>query len=81
MKQMRLRIFIVALASSPGAVFRALAEAVETGISAEIDNIGMYARFLGQDLPGEVRDLTCTHLMKASENHLRDFRNALDRYQ
>jgi len=56
-----------------------LKTAVETGVQAEIDNIAMYERFLAAKLPDDVRDVF-TRLKDASENHLRAFRNALNRY-
>jgi hypothetical protein len=57
-----------------------LKEAVEIGVQAEIDNIAMYEKFLDQDLPEDVRDVF-EQLKKASQNHLRAFRNNLRRYQ
>jgi hypothetical protein len=39
----------------------------------------MYESFLQEDLPGDVRDLF-EQLKRASENHLRAFRNNLNRY-
>jgi hypothetical protein len=56
-----------------------LKSSFETGVQAEIDNIAMYESFLKQDLPADVRDLF-ERLMGASENHLRAFRNNLNRY-
>jgi hypothetical protein len=56
-----------------------LESSFETGIQAEIDNIAMYDSFLGEDLPDDVRDLF-EQLKRASENHLRAFRNNLNRY-
>jgi hypothetical protein len=56
-----------------------LEESFETGVQAEIDNIAMYESFLREDLPADVRDLF-ERLMRASENHLRAFRNNLNRY-
>lgn len=55
-------------------------ESLKIGIEAEIENIAMYAAFLEKDLPAEVSDLF-SHLMHASENHLRAFRNNLDRHR
>ena len=46
---------------------------------AEIDSIAMYESFLKTDLPEDVRDLF-ERLQQASENHLRAFRNNLNRY-
>ena len=56
-----------------------LKSSFETGVQAEIDNIGMYESFLQEDLPEDVRDLF-ERLQQASENHLRAFRNNLNRY-
>jgi hypothetical protein len=56
-----------------------LKSSFETGVQAEIDNIAMYESFLKQDLPADVRDLF-ERLQGASENHLRAFRNNLNRY-
>jgi len=56
-----------------------LKEAFETGVQAEIDNIAMYQSFLERDLPADVRDLF-ERLKQASENHLRAFRNNLNKY-
>ena len=56
-----------------------LKSSFETGVQAEIDNIGMYESFLKEDLPADVRDLF-ERLKGASENHLRAFRNNLNRY-
>jgi hypothetical protein len=56
-----------------------LKEALETGVQAEIDNIGMYEAFLNKSLPEDVRDVF-ERLKNASGNHLQAFRNALSRY-
>jgi hypothetical protein len=56
-----------------------LKSSFETGVQAEIDNIAMYESFLQTDLPDDVRDLF-EQLKRASENHLRAFRNNLNRY-
>ncbi len=56
-----------------------LKSSLETGVQAEIDNIAMYESFLQEDLPEDVRDLF-ERLQQASENHLRAFRNNLNRY-
>jgi len=56
-----------------------LKSSFETGVQAEIDNIAMYETFLREDLPDDVRDLF-ERLKQASENHLRAFRNNLNRY-
>jgi hypothetical protein len=55
-----------------------LKEALETGVQAEIDNIGMYETFLNKSLPDDVRDVF-ERLKNASGNHLQAFRNALSR--
>lgn len=55
-----------------------LAEALQTGIDAEIKNIAIYEDFLKQDLPQDVED-TFTNLMNASENHLASFERQLDK--
>jgi hypothetical protein len=56
-----------------------LKSSFRTGVQAEIDNIAMYESFLKQDLPADVRDLF-EQLKRASANHLRAFRNNLNRY-
>jgi len=56
-----------------------LKSSFETGVQAEIDNIALYESFLQTDLPNDVRDLF-ERLQQASENHLRAFRNNLNRY-
>jgi hypothetical protein len=56
-----------------------LKSSFETGVQAEIDNIAMYESFLQADLPADVRDLF-ERLQRSSENHLRAFRNNLNRY-
>ena len=56
-----------------------LKSSFETGVQAEIDNIAMYESFLQEDLPADVQDLF-ERLKGASENHLRAFRNNLNRY-
>ena len=53
-------------------------EALETGVQAEIDNIAMYEKFLGMELPDDVRDVF-DRLKSASRNHLRAFKNGLNR--
>lgn len=61
-----------------------LKEAYETGVQAELDNIAMYERFLGEDEFGGGRNaelrILFENLSRASENHLRAFRNQLARY-
>jgi hypothetical protein len=56
-----------------------LKSSFQTGVQAEIDNIAMYESFLRADLPNDVRQLF-EQLKGASENHLRAFRNNLNRY-
>jgi hypothetical protein len=56
-----------------------LKSSFQTGVQAEIDNIAMYESFLQKDLPADVRDVF-ERLQQASENHLRAFRNNLNRY-
>jgi hypothetical protein len=56
-----------------------LESSFQTGVQAEIDNIAMYESFLQKDLPADVRDVF-ERLKQASENHLRAFRNNLNRY-
>jgi hypothetical protein len=56
-----------------------LKEALETCVQGEIDNIAMYETFLNKQLPDDVRDVF-ERLQNASGNHLRAFRNALNRY-
>ena len=57
-----------------------LKAALETGVQAEIDNIAMYKTFLNQKLPEDVREVF-EMLQRGSENHLRAFRNNLQRYR
>ena len=54
-----------------------LEEAYAIGVEAEIANIDLYEDYLKQDLPEDV-ERVFTNLMKASENHLRAFENAVD---
>lgn len=62
---------------------KTLTEAYETGVQAEIDNIAMYNRFLALPLLQDPKyaDLKTlfTNLRDASENHLRAFRNQLNK--
>lgn len=51
-----------------------LQEAYETGVQAEVNNIGMYEAFLEQDLPADVRTVF-EALMAASVKHLDSFSN------
>jgi len=53
--------------------------AVEIGVQAEIDNIGMYEKFLNEPLPEDIQN-AFQRLKSASSNHLRAFRTALKRY-
>ncbi len=53
-----------------------LTNALQTGVTAEVNNIAMYETFLDQTLPGNVRAVF-ESLMHASENHLRAFQNQL----
>jgi hypothetical protein len=50
--------------------------ALETGVQAEISNIAMYAHFLEQSLPADVKDVF-TLLLKGSESHLAAFQKNL----
>jgi hypothetical protein len=52
--------------------------ALKTGVDAEIANIDMYERFLEEDIPEDVR-IVFEELKRASENHLRAFKNGLER--
>lgn len=59
-------------------------EAFQTGVDAEIANIGMYETFLAHPLLARpeneaLRDLF-TRLRDASKNHLQAFRTGLARY-
>ena len=54
-----------------------LEKAYAIGVEAEIANIDLYEDYLKQDLPEDV-ERVFTNLMKASENHLRAFENAVD---
>jgi hypothetical protein len=49
-----------------------VSEALQTGVTAEINNIAMYDTFLAQDLPDDIR-LVFEDLMAASEKHLEAF--------
>jgi len=55
-----------------------LLDAAETGVSAEIDNIAMYEKFLEYDLPESVTAVF-TILRDGSKNHLRAFQNQVDK--
>lgn len=54
-----------------------LEEAYAIGVEAEVANIKLYEDYLKLDLPEDVKRVF-TNLMKASENHLRAFENAVD---
>ncbi|MFG6115844.1 hypothetical protein ACGTN9_11675 [Halobacillus sp. MO56] len=60
--------------STPASVKQAFAE----GVQAEIDNIGMYNKFLTYMLPQDVR-VVFTNLRNASMNHLAAFERGLAR--
>ncbi len=49
-----------------------LEEAYAIGVDAEVDNIALYEKYLGQDLPTSV-ERVFTNLQNASENHLATF--------
>ena len=55
---------------------KALTDAFQAGVTAEVNNIAMYETFLDQTLPDNVRAVF-ESLMHASENHLRAFQNQL----
>ena len=55
---------------------KALTDAFQAGVTAEVNNIAMYETFLDQNLPDNVRTVF-ESLMRASENHLRAFQNQL----
>ena len=55
---------------------KALTDAFQAGVTAEVNNIAMYEIFLDQTLPDNVR-IVFESLMHASENHLRAFQNQL----
>ncbi|WKY48940.1 hypothetical protein Q5O24_06385 [Eubacteriaceae bacterium ES3] len=55
-----------------------LPDGYQVGVSAEINNIAMYDKFLAQDLPDDVRSVF-ESLKAASENHLSAFQKNLDR--
>ncbi len=55
---------------------KALTDAFQAGVTAEVNNIAMYETFLDQTLPDNVR-IVFESLMHASENHLRAFQNQL----
>lgn len=49
-----------------------LEDAYAIGVDAEVDNIALYEKYLGQELP-DVVERVFTNLQKASENHLATF--------
>jgi hypothetical protein len=67
------------LAAQHAVLPASLEAAVEAGVQAEIDNIEMYATFLAQELPADVREVF-ERLQAASENHLQAFRRQLQRF-
>lgn len=54
-----------------------LDDAYKAGVTAEIDNIAMYDRFLKEDLPQDIKD-TFVALRDASKKHLAAFQNKID---
>lgn len=54
-----------------------LNDAYKAGVTAEIDNIAMYDRFLKEDLPQDVKD-TFIALRDASKKHLEAFQNKIN---
>lgn len=54
--------------------------AYETGVTAEIANIGMYETFLATDLPEDV-SAVFTALQSASKNHLAAFNRQVAKYE
>lgn len=54
-----------------------LDDAYKAGVTAEIDNIAMYDRFLKEDLPQDIKD-TFVGLRDASKKHLAAFQNKID---
>jgi len=59
-------------------VAESLETAFKTGVQAEIDNIGMYEKFLEKDLTDDVKNVF-EKLMRGSENHLTAFERGLKR--
>lgn len=55
-----------------------LKEAYETGVTAEIENIAMYDRFLKEELNDDIRD-AFVKLKAASEKHLEAFKRRLEK--
>lgn len=54
-----------------------LNDAYKAGVTAEIDNIAMYDRFLKEDLPQDIKD-TFIALRDASKKHLEAFQNKIN---
>ena len=52
--------------------------ALQTGVEAEVANIEMYENFFTKDLPDDVAEIFA-ELKRGSENHLRAFKNGLER--
>ncbi|HOO67830.1 MAG TPA: hypothetical protein PLC53_00465 [Bacilli bacterium] len=55
-----------------------LLEAAQTGVTAEVNNIAMYNKFLDYELPDNVRNVFII-LRDASENHLSAFENQVEK--
>ncbi len=55
-----------------------LLDSMKAGVSAELSNIEMYDRFLGQELPDDVRTVF-ESLRKASVSHLKAFERGVNR--
>lgn len=55
-----------------------LLDAAKTGVQAEISNIAMYEKFLGEALPLDVMDVFSA-LKNASESHLQAFERQVDK--
>lgn len=55
-------------------------ETFPIGVTAEVNNIAMYERFLKQDLPSDVKDVFI-RLRDASKNHLAAFQKFQTRFQ
>ena len=54
-----------------------LEDAYKTGVTAEIDNIAMYDKFLKEELPQDIKD-TFISLRDASKKHLAAFQNKIN---
>ena len=55
-----------------------IAEALETCVNAEINNIAMYEKFMSKEIPDDVRTVF-ESLMNASKNHLEAFSKNLNK--